>query len=108
MKRNFENEMWGKTLLSLYRHLHTMANSIDNLIKRIGINSAFNHSVYNSTIKDSNKIIELTERKIKIIMRNFEELFAEFECEKLNNEFVKENVQNIINQHYNTYFFIHH
>lgn len=67
MKRNFENEMWGKTLLSLYRHLHTMANSIDNLIKRIGINSAFNHSVYNSTIKDSNKIIELTERKIKII-----------------------------------------
>ena len=34
-------------------------------------------------------------------MRNFEELFAEFECEKLNNEFVKENVQNIINQHYN-------
>ena len=67
MKRNFENEMWAKTLLSLYRHLHTMANSIDNLIKRIGINSAFNHSVYNSTIKDSNKIIELTERKIKII-----------------------------------------
>lgn len=34
-------------------------------------------------------------------MRNFEELFAEFECEKLNNEFVKENVQNIINKHYN-------
>ena len=67
MKRNFENEMWGKTLLSVYRHLSTMANSIDNLIKRIGINSAFNHSVYNSTIKDSNKIIELTERKIKII-----------------------------------------
>lgn len=67
MKRSLENEVWGKTLLSLYRHLETMSNSIDNLIKRIGINSAFNHSVYNSTYKDSNKIIELTERKIKII-----------------------------------------
>ncbi len=67
MKRNLENELWGKTLLSLYRHLETMANSIDNLIKRIGINSAFNHTVYNSTILDANKIIELTERKIKII-----------------------------------------
>lgn len=67
MKRNFENELWAKTLLSLYRHLKTMANSIDNLIKRIGINSAFNHSVYNATLLDSNKIIELTERKIKII-----------------------------------------
>ena len=67
MKRKLENEVWGKTLISLYRHLGTMANSIDNLIKRIGINSAFNHSVYNSTLTDSNKIIELTERKIKII-----------------------------------------
>lgn len=67
MKRNMENELWGKTLLMLYRHLETMAKSIDNLVCRIGINSAFNHSVYNSTIKDSNKIIELTERKIKII-----------------------------------------
>ena len=67
MKHNLENELWGKTLLSVYRHLQTMANSIDNLIKRIGINSAFNNSVYNSTMLDSNKIIELTERKIKII-----------------------------------------
>ncbi len=67
MKRKLENEVWGKTLIGLYRHLGTMANSIDNLIKRIGVNSAFNHSIYNSTIADSNKIIELTERKIKII-----------------------------------------
>lgn len=67
MKRNLQNELWGKTLLSVYRHLQTMANSIDNLIKRIGINSAFNNSVYNATLLDSNKIIELTERKIKII-----------------------------------------
>lgn len=67
MKRNIENEIWGKTLLSLYRHLGAISNSIDNLIKRIGINSAFNHSVYNSAYVDSNKIIELTERKIKII-----------------------------------------
>ena len=67
MRRNIENEIWGKTLLSLYRHLGAMANSIDNLIRRIGINSAFNHHVYNSTFVDSNKIIELTERKIKII-----------------------------------------
>lgn len=67
MKRNLENEIWGKTLIGLYRHLKTMANSIDNLIKRIGVNSVYNHSVYNSTLLDSNKIIELTERKIKII-----------------------------------------
>ncbi len=67
MKQNLENELWGKTLLSVYRYLQTMANSIDNLIKRIGINSAFNNSIYNATYKDTNKIIELTERKIKII-----------------------------------------
>lgn len=67
MKRNIENELWGKTLLSLYRHFGVMANSIDNLVRRIGINSAFRHTIYDSTIVDSNKILELTERKIKII-----------------------------------------
>ena len=67
MKRIIDNELWGKTLISLYRHFGVMANSIDNLIKQIGISSAFRHSIYNSTIIDSNKILELTERKIKII-----------------------------------------
>ena len=67
MKRNIDNELWGKTLLSLYRHFGVMANSIDNLVRRIGINSAFRHTIYDSTIVDSNKILELTERKIKII-----------------------------------------
>ena len=66
MKRNIDNELWGKTLLSLYRHFGVMANSIDNLVRRIGINSAFRHTIYDSTIVDSNKILELTERKIKI------------------------------------------
>ena len=68
MKRNIDNELWGKTLLSLYRHFGVMANSIDNLVRRIGINSAFRHTIYDSTIVDSNKILELTERKIKIII----------------------------------------
>ena len=68
MKNNFENEIWAKTLISIYRFMPAIADAIDNLIKRKTINSQFLNNPYkNSTYEIANSVIDLTERKIKLI-----------------------------------------
>lgn len=68
MNKNIENELWGKTIISVYRFLPAIADAVDNIIKKKTINSLFYSSTQStSTYELANKVIELTERKIKII-----------------------------------------
>lgn len=59
---------WSKSALSLYRYLNTMADTIDRLVLDMGKNS--NSAVapkYHSTYYQANKIMELMDRKRKIV-----------------------------------------
>ena len=59
---------WSKTILSVYKYLEALSNSIDNLVIKKSINSAFyNNGRYNSCYDCVNKIMQLTERKINLI-----------------------------------------
>lgn len=59
---------WSKTILSVYKYLEALSNSIDNLVVKKSINSAFyNNGRYNTCYDCANKIIQLTERKINLI-----------------------------------------
>lgn len=59
---------WSKTILSVYKYLEALANSIDDLILKKSINSAFyNNGRYNSCYDCANKIMQLTERKVNLI-----------------------------------------
>lgn len=59
---------WSKSALSLYRYLETMSNTIDKIVISTGTNS--NSSLlqkYQSTYYQAGKMIELAERKRKMI-----------------------------------------
>jgi hypothetical protein len=59
---------WSKTILSVYKYLEALSNSIDNLVLKKSINSAFyNNGRYNTCFDCANKIMQLTERKINLI-----------------------------------------
>ena len=59
---------WSKTILSVYKYLEALSNSIDNLVVKKSINSAFyNNGRYNTCYDCANKIMQLTERKINLI-----------------------------------------
>jgi len=60
---------WSKTILSVYKYLEALSNSIDELVLKKSINSAFyNNGRFNSSCYDcANKIMQLTERKVNLI-----------------------------------------
>lgn len=59
---------WSKSALSVYRYLEQMANTIDKIILDSGKNSNHqNVQKYQTTLYQTAKIIELIERKRKII-----------------------------------------
>ena len=59
---------WSKTILSVYKYLEALSNSIDDLIIKKCINSAFyNNGRYSTCYDCANKIMQLTERKINLI-----------------------------------------
>ena len=59
---------WSKTILSVYKYLEALSNSIDNLVLKKSINSAFyNNGRYNSCYDCANRIMQLTERKVNLI-----------------------------------------
>lgn len=59
---------WSKTILSVYKYLEALSNSIDDLVLKKSINSAFyNNGRFNSCYDCANKIMQLTERKINLI-----------------------------------------
>ena len=59
---------WSKTILSIYKYLEALSNSIDDLVIKKSINSAFyNNGRFNNCYDCANKIMQLTDRKINLI-----------------------------------------
>ena len=59
---------WGKSALSIYKYLLTMSNSLDKSILDISKGNSNNHfQQYNTTYNQANRIIELMDRKRKMI-----------------------------------------
>lgn len=61
---------WTKTILSVYRYLEKVTNAIDKIVDKRAENSSGYYGDYynfNSVYKICDSILELTERKIKLI-----------------------------------------
>lgn len=59
---------WSKTILSVYKYLEALSNSIDDLVYKKSINSAFySNGRYNTCYDCANRIMQLTERKVNLI-----------------------------------------
>lgn len=59
---------WSKTILSIYKYLEPLSNSIDDLVLKKSINSAFyGNGRYNSCYDCANKIMKLMDRKVSLI-----------------------------------------
>jgi len=59
---------WSKTILSVYKYLEALSNSIDDLVVKKSINSAFyNNGRFDTAYDCADKIMRLTNRKINLI-----------------------------------------
>lgn len=65
-----ENLVWTKTILSVYRYLENICGAIDKIILQSGLNSANisgNNYFLNNVETITNRIINLSERKVTLI-----------------------------------------
>lgn len=63
-----KNNNWAKTILYVHKYLERITEGIDKLVEREAMNSYYYNSTRENDItKVANKIIELTERKKKLI-----------------------------------------
>lgn len=63
-------QLWSKTILSVYRYLERITNAIDNIVSARAINSFYTSGknlAFNDVRNVSDDILNLTERKIKLI-----------------------------------------
>lgn len=59
---------WSKTILSVYKYLEALSNSIDDLVVKKSINSAlYSNGRFDTAYETANKIMRLTDRKINLI-----------------------------------------
>lgn len=61
---------WGKTILTIYRYLERIAGAIDKLVERQALNSYYyfkENTQNNGVLNVAEKIIELSERKVRLI-----------------------------------------
>ena len=61
---------WAKTLLSVYRYLERIAGAIDKIVEKTGLGSANicgQNYFYNNIFAVSQKMIDLSERKVTLI-----------------------------------------
>lgn len=71
---NMTNNIWCKTILTAYNNLEKMTEAIDKLVDKRAINSFYMGSSYfsiNNISYVADKIIELTDRKIRLINLKF-------------------------------------
>lgn len=61
-----ELKIWSKTLLNVYGCLHKLTSAIDKLVLEFGLNSGRYYG-FDKTFNDTQKIIELTDRKVTLI-----------------------------------------
>jgi len=82
---------WTKTIMSVYRYLERVAGAIDKLVDRQALNSYYSSCGKSGILEVANEIIELTERKVKLInlkvltenaLDNIDELYAQLLIEK--------------------------
>lgn len=65
-----KSNIWGKTILTVYKHLDRVSNSIDKVVKENAFSSFYfagNNQAKNSVMAVAERIIDLTERKKKLI-----------------------------------------
>lgn len=65
-----QNHIWAKTLLSSYRFLERIAGAIDKIIEKKALSSSSmlgSEILTGNTLSLTDKIIELSERKVKLI-----------------------------------------
>ncbi len=68
MKNN--NIIWAKTILSVYRYLERISGAIDKIVLQCGLNCqnvSVQNYILNNTYSVSQKIIDLSERKVTLI-----------------------------------------
>ena len=61
---------WGKTILTIYKYLERIAGAIDKLVERQALNSYYyfkENTQNNGVLNVAEKIIELSERKVRLI-----------------------------------------
>ncbi|MBQ4557779.1 MAG: sigma-70 family RNA polymerase sigma factor [Clostridia bacterium] len=60
-------ENWGKALLESYRYLETVVNTIDDMVKKISINSVYyNKKAHCDTLSVFDRVIMLNDRKLNL------------------------------------------
>jgi len=65
-----KNNIWGKTILSVYKYLDRVSAAIDKLVKENALNSFYYGGINqskNGVMEVSQRILELTERKKRLI-----------------------------------------
>lgn len=65
-----KSNLWAKTILSVYRYLERISGAIDKMIERQALNSYYyfsGSSIDNGVLSVSKRIIELSERKVRLI-----------------------------------------
>ncbi|MBO5394596.1 MAG: hypothetical protein J6A28_01655 [Clostridia bacterium] len=65
-----KNNTWGKTILSVYKFLDRVSEAIDKLVKQNAFNSFYfvgQNQSQNSVMAVADRILELTERKKRLI-----------------------------------------
>ena len=65
-----KNNIWGKTILSVYKYLDRVSSAIDKLVKENAVNSFYftgTNQSRNGVMQVAQRILNLTERKKKLI-----------------------------------------
>lgn len=65
-----EDLVWSKTILTVYRYLERLSGAIDKIVLRSGLSSGNIYGqnyLYNNVLSISQKIIDLSERKVTLI-----------------------------------------
>ena len=108
-----KTNVWAKTILTVYRYLERIAGAIDKLVSRQAINSYYSNFTNDSVVDVANKIIELGERKIKLInikvltekaLKEMDESYAKLLVEKYIQSFKGDDIALRNNLAIRTYF----
>ena len=62
-----KSNLWTKTIMTIYKYLDRIAGAIDNLVERQALNSYYSGFRNDGVMDLADKIIELSERKVKLI-----------------------------------------
>ena len=86
-----KSNLWTKTTLSVYKYLDRIAEAMDKLVERKALNSYYIHMANNGVMDVANEIIELSERKKRLInikvateraLEEMDKLYAQILIEK--------------------------